>query len=101
MSEIGNLAERHILESEARLRHIDELMERARQVRTAAAPAGELEGLLMQTQHDRDRLAQHLDDMRRHPVEDLPRWVEQGQGLRGTLEAVGRQLEQTLAAIFK
>jgi Mg2+ and Co2+ transporter CorA len=101
MDEITKLAEQHVRESESHLKHIDELMERARGARAKASPTNEFESLLAQTQQDRDRLVQHLDDIRRQPVAEWPRLVEHGKRLKGVLEAVGLQLERAMTAIFK
>lgn len=100
MDETNKLVEQHIGESQSHLRHIDELMERARAARAKAPQARGLEELLTRTQQDRDRLAQHLDDVRRQPADALPRLVEHGEGLKGALEAMGLQLEKALAAVF-
>lgn len=102
MNETGKLVEQHIRESQLRLRHIDVLMARARQAQAKVPPTAGLEGLLTRTQQDRDRLAQHLDGMGRQPIDaSSPRLVEQGEGLKGALEAAGLQLEQVLAAVFE
>ena len=94
------LAEQHMREGQSRLRHIDELMTRARSARAAAPHTAGLEALLTQTQQDRDRFAHHLDDVRARP-EALPGLLAHAEGLTGGLDAVGLQLEQALAAVFK
>lgn len=101
MDEITKLAEQHIRESESHLRHIDELMERARQAQAQIAAAEGLEERLTQIRRDRDRLASELDDMRKQPVDDWPKLAKRGEGLKGVLQAVGIQLEKILAAVFQ
>lgn len=100
MDKARQLANQQILESQVRLRHIDELMARAQQARTKQPPASDLDALLAQIQQDRDQLAQHLDGLPQQPADALPTAVAHGKGLNGALEAVGLQLEQALAAIF-
>ncbi len=91
-----DLAEQHIRESESRLRHVDELMTRAR----AAASADQATSALAKIQSDRDRLAQELDTLRSLRPGDAPDVLERGAGLTGLLAAVGLQLEQMLATLF-
>jgi hypothetical protein len=101
MDKMRNLAEQHIRESMSHLRHIDELMGRARSIPPTHPMATKTEALLRQIAIDRDRLAQELDDIRRLPERDAPDMVNRGAGLKGLLESVGLQLEEVLAAIFK
>ena len=102
MNETSKLVEQHILASQSRLRHIDELMARARRARAKVPPTADLDALLTRAQQDRDRLAQHLDGMGRPSVDSSsPGLVEQGEGLTGALEAAGLQLEQILAAVLE
>ena len=102
MDVTSKLVEQHIRESQSRLQHIDELMARARQARAKLPPTAGLEALLTRAQQDRDRLAQHLEGVGRQPVDaSSPALVEQGEGLKGALEAAGLQLEQVLAAVLE
>ena len=100
MNTLIDLAEQHIRESESRLRHIDELMARARQAPTSASALSETAALLQQIQADRDRLAHELEELRRMPHTQASERASRGEGLRGVLEKVGLQLEQALTAIF-
>jgi hypothetical protein len=101
MNQFSHLAEQHILESEARLRHIDEWIAkgRASSARDAKA-AAEADPLLARIQADRDRLAGELDALRRQPRGDATD-VARAEGLRGVLETVGRELEAAMGAIFE
>jgi hypothetical protein len=95
MDKMTDLVEQHILESESRLRRIDELLARARTV-PHQPPAT---GLLQQIETDRAKLARELDEVRA-----LPRGAEavrRGEGVKGMLGSVGLQLEQALGAIFE
>ena len=100
MDQTTRLADQHVLESQARLRHIDELMARARATGPKAGPASELERLLAHIDEQRARLVRHLDELPRRPAGDVPALVERGKGLTGALELAGLQLERILGAVF-
>ncbi len=57
--------------------------------------------LLRKIQLDRDRFAQELDEIRRHPPGEEGEVVKRGEGLKGVLETAGLELEKTLAAMFE
>ena len=101
MDKMMDLAEQHILESASRLRHIDELMSRARSAPSPQARAAQTQALLRKLESDRNGLAQELDDIRRLPRGEGSGIVKRGEGLKGLLESVGMQLEQVLGAIFE
>jgi hypothetical protein len=92
MNQTTHLIEQHVLESESRLRHIDELIERARRLRTP-----EIEAQLNRTRRDRDRLANELGEVRN----DDPNAVQRGERVKGMLQSVGLELEKALTAIFE
>lgn len=101
MNKVQDLAEQHILESASRLRHIDELMTRARTVVLKEETATRTEPLLMQIESERNKLARELEELQRLPRGEGSDIVMRAEGLKGLLEAVGLQLEQVLAAVFK
>lgn len=101
MSEVSRLAEQHVSEWDANLRRIDELMERARKARAAASQAPpEFDSQLAQLRTDRERIVRVIEDLRRQPFETWPDEAIHEPGLRGTLKAIGEQLEQLLTAVF-
>jgi hypothetical protein len=100
MVSMNELAEQHILESESRLRHIDELMDKARQASLAKPEATETAALLEQIQRDRDRLAKDLEELRRLPGDDSAYLLQRSEGLKGLLQNVGLQLQRVLSAVF-
>jgi DNA repair exonuclease SbcCD ATPase subunit len=69
--DINQLAESHIKEHEARLKHIDELMEQADKAKHEAEDSAELESL----KGERVTLANHLDELREQSAEE---WAEKG-----------------------
>jgi hypothetical protein len=101
MGHSDHLVEQHILESTARLRHIDEAMNQARQTAASDAAAGETDALLARIQADRDLLARTIDELRRLPRGDDAGLAERAAGLKGVLESVGLQLEQALTAVLE
>lgn len=101
MRSIDSLAEQHILESESRLRHIDELLVKARQPFLSAPAASELRTLLSQVSANRARLGQELEEVRRAFVQGSDsRTAQRGQSLKSSLEEVGIELERALMAII-
>ncbi len=100
MNKTADLVEQHVRESELRLRHIDEMMDKARRARLEEPAASEASALLSKIQLDRDRLARELEALRRTPAHEAPIAAERGEGLKGALSAIGLQLEQALGAIF-
>lgn len=100
MDKAMELAEQHILEATSRLRHIDEAMARARSAPLDEARRSQTDLLLQQIEADRNRLAGELEALRRLPRHAGSDILARGEGLKGMLEATGRQMEQVLAAIF-
>lgn len=92
MTDVEQLAEQHIREHESRLKHIDELLARAREKAAQAQPeAGtELEKLTAQ----REELAGHLEKMRLRPVNDWQEKEIELAGPMGLWDAVAQQLEK-------
>ncbi len=98
MSHIDQLVEQHIRESESHLRHIDEMMEKAREARLRSqlpAPPD-----LAKLEHDRMRLAQELHGLRNEPRPASADAAERGKGLKGMLQSVGTELEKVLVAVI-
>jgi hypothetical protein len=95
-----DLAEQHILQSESHLRHIDELMVRAREVPLKGTASDETAALLARIKLDHDRFTQELDEIRRLPARERSEVLKRAEGLKGVLENVGLELEKTLGAIF-
>ncbi len=75
MPDINQLAESHIKEHEARLKHIDELMEQADKAKHAAEDSSEVSAELEDLKGERVTLANHLDELREQSAEE---WAEKG-----------------------
>ena len=75
MHDINQLAESHIREHEARLKHIDELMEQAEKSKHEAEDSSEVSAELESLKQERSSLAYQLDELRKHSAEE---WAEKG-----------------------
>jgi hypothetical protein len=101
VSKLIDLVQQHIRESEARLRHVDELMNRTNQALANAPVAANADTRVRQIQAVRDRLPLELDDTRCLPRGDVSETVRRGEGLKGALETVGMELEKALTAVLE
>ena len=101
MQSTSGLVEQHIRESEARLRHIDELVARSSHRSVDAAAVPRVHTLLIHTGETRAKLANELENLRRASVHGADQTlVRRSEGLKSLLEAVGRQFEKALSGIF-
>jgi hypothetical protein len=94
MKDIARMAEDHIRAHEARLRHVDELLEHARH-RAGALPEyaqarTELDHLIA----ERDRLALQVDDLRARAAGDWQEHEIEESGLMGIWDALAQQIEK-------
>lgn len=97
MSHIDQLVEQHFRESESHLRHIDEMMEKARKAREGSGLPAEPD--LVRINQDRMRLAQELHGLRNEPKPASDEMAERSKGLTGMLQAIGSELEKALVAV--
>lgn len=101
MTTLNALAQQHILESEARLLHIDEHMARSRQGSTKAFDILLEHAQVHWIEADRDRLARELESLRVMSLTDTPEVVGRVKGLSSALETVGLELKKALAAVLE
>lgn len=90
MTGLDRQIEQHIREYESRLRHVDELLERAHHHKPPAEVAKELE----EARHEREKMAAHLDELRRKPPEHWQEEEIESAGPMGIWDAVAQQLEK-------
>jgi DNA repair exonuclease SbcCD ATPase subunit len=95
MPNINQLAESHIKEHEARLKHIDELMEQADKAKQAAADSSKVSEELESLKQERASLAYQLDELRKQSAEE---WAEKG-GPMVMWDIVADRLEKLLERI--
>ncbi len=98
MDRLDALVEQHVREAELRLRHVDTLMDRARDAAAAAAPRID-DALLARVEADRRALIAALEGLQRATPADRATALEHGRGLRAALETVGSELEKALASV--
>jgi chromosome segregation ATPase len=91
MTSREQMAERHVLEHEARLKHIDELMAKAE-----AAP-GEAAEELAELKEERGKLAESLNEMRKHSEEE---WAKKA-GPMVMWEIVAEKLENLVQRLAR
>ena len=92
MTKYAHLSEQHITEYESRLKHIDELLTRAREGVTHEQH--ELAADLNELSTKREELAGHLEEMRRKASEERQEKEIEHAGPMGIWDAVAQQLEK-------
>lgn len=101
MTNKEQLVERHILEYESRLKHVDELLERAHAgLGTVSAPATARKELTS-LEEERVAFATHLEELR---MKSLANWREEElekAGPMGIWDALAQQLEKLVERIEK
>ena len=89
MTNIENLVEQHIAEYESRLKHMDELTQRV----GGAAEEG-LDSELQALIKERDRLANHVEQMKLRSLDDWDKEELSQAGPMGVWDALAQQLEK-------
>ena len=94
MTNIEQLVEQHIRESESRRKHVDELLQRADAGVGSAEQDPELVKTLRELREERDRLAAHAEELR---FESVDRWRSEEIELAGPMavwDALAQSVEQ-------
>jgi hypothetical protein len=91
-----HLVEQHIREYESRLKHIDELYERAHQATDHLDEEHEVRSELKEYDLQRARLKQHADDVRTMPVEKWREETVQNAGPMAIWDILAQKLENFL-----
>ena len=101
MTNVSRMAEEHILAYEARLRHVDELLGRARagtgELPEYAQAPTELDSLVAK----RNTLAVQLDDLKARAAGDWQEHEIEESGLMGIWDALAQQLEKLVERLGK
>lgn len=95
MPDINQLAEHHVLEHEARLKHIDELLEKADKASQALPGSSELSAELDKLKQERALLAEQLDVIRQKSIEE---WAKKG-GPMVMWDIVANRLESLIERV--
>lgn len=88
------MIEQHIVQYESHLRHIDEMLRRAHKHVEAGSAPPEAEKELNNIKGEREKLAEHLSEMKRRTPEDWERETFTQAGPMGIWDAVARRLEK-------
>lgn len=99
MSNIENLMQQNILEHESRLKHFDELVERATNKIGKGPEHAELRNSLAQLTLERDRFSGWLAELRLKRLENWRVDEIEKAGPMGIWDAVGQQLEKLVERI--
>lgn len=94
MTRRNDLVEQHIRLHESHLKHIDEMLQRAHEHVEAGSASPETEQELQELRGERERLAEHLSEMKRKEPEHLERDALSQSGPMGIWDAVARRLEK-------
>lgn len=96
---VNQLAEQHILEHEARLKHLDEILERADQgIESVSGPA-EFRQQLKELHEAREELAQYLDEMKQISEKSAAQENLEKMGPMMIWETVAKKLEKLVEHI--
>ncbi len=90
MTALDRQIEQQILAYESRLKHVDELLDRAHHHK----PPEEVAKELAQARHEREKMAAHLEEMRRKPPEHWREEEIESAGPMGIWDALAQQLEK-------
>lgn len=99
MSELDRLANQHILESESHLKHIDELMAKAREAQARQQLEAQAAAELARLAHEHGRATQELRALGGLPKPATADTVARSEGVKGVLQKIGLELEKALTAI--
>jgi predicted component of type VI protein secretion system len=99
MTGIEHLVEQHILEYESRLKHVDELLERAHKaVEKEPSPVSEE---LAALKEEREKFAAHLEELRLKSLQDWREEEIEKAGPMGVWDALAQQLEKLVERFEK
>lgn len=99
MTNKEQLVERHILEYESRLKHVDKLLERARQGLDTVPATATVKTTLTSLEEERNTFATYLEELR---MKSLANWREEElekAGPMGIWDALAQQLEKLVERI--
>ncbi len=101
MTDKDTLVERHILEYQARLKHIDELFEHIETASTERLQEEDVDSELSKLRKEREQLLAHIDDIKRKTREDWQEDTIEQAGPMVLWEAVAKRLEKLVEHISR
>lgn len=96
MTDIDKVVEQHILEHQARLNHIDELLERAGEAEKTAGGQSPHSEELAALRRDRDEFSDQVRAMKEDPAAYWQKKVAGNAGPMGVWDAIAERLEALL-----
>jgi len=99
MTGIDKLAERHIIEHESHLKRIDELLARGEKLAAEEAECDQLGMELTEIQDDREKLSEHIQELKKAPAEYWQKRSFEKAGPMGVWDAVAQRLEGVLESV--
>lgn len=96
MTHIDQLVDQHIREYESRVKHYDELLERAASVTGTSPEDEELKMKAEELQHYRDKMVLEVEKDRQKAKQDWERRDIESHGPMGVWDAVAQELEHLL-----
>lgn len=99
MSQVDHLVEMHIRESEAHLRHIDEMLAKAQAASASRRLAEQHAAPIHRISRQRSQLQSELQALRNARPGGPADLVERSKGIKGLLQAAGLELEKMLTTI--
>lgn len=100
MTDYNQLVEQHIDQYESKLKHIDELLERARKGIADAHEHADIHAQIASVKNERDRFAQHIDALKQKSTDELQEEMIEDIGPLGImLDALAQQMQSLLERI--
>lgn len=99
MTDINQLVEQHILQHESRLKHIDELLARAKKVAEQADEETKIRAELKDAKRDREELADRIQELKEASPEYWQKRALEKAGPMGVWDAVAQRLERLVERI--
>lgn len=101
LSESTEPLERRINQYQANLRHIDELLSRAKEGAARMPAQSDVRARLEQAQSEREKISAHLEALRRMSSEQFSEQLIEQAGPMGVWDAVAEDLEKLVERVEK
>lgn len=95
------MVEQHMMEYASRMKHIDELLERATEGAANGPKDAETEAQLAKLREDREKLSRLHHEMKLKPLNDWQEQEIEKSGPMGIWDAVAQQLEKLVEKVEK
>jgi len=99
LSESTEPLEQQVNRYASNLKHIDELLERARNGAAGRAAHAGIQAQLEKAGNDRDRFSEHLDQLKQMPPDALSEELIEKSGPMGIWDAVAMELERLVERV--